>query len=460
MIKENQKILNELNLFTDGFVILLAMGLAYVFRFLIFEGEKGHITIGTYISLGLVVIPIYLLIYIGFGLYDSFRGKNFSIELALIIKSNLLGFIILLTCLFIFRQIDLSRWLLVLFFIFNTFITTFKRFALRYILKKSRQKGYNIKHIVLIGDNSLAKEYLNVLAKNKALGFSVLGYISNNAKALKHLRYLGNYENLYATLELFNPDEVIVALEAEEFYLLPKAIEACEKLGTKLSVIPFYLKYMPSKPYMDEIDGIPLINIRRIPLDNLLNAMCKRTIDILGSLILIIASCPVMLVAVIGTRLSSPGPIIFKQERVGLNKEPFIMYKFRSMKINDDQATAWSTNIDSRKTPFGAFIRKFSIDELPQFFNVLKGDMSLVGPRPELPYFVDQFKENIPLYMVKHQVRPGITGWAQVNGYRGDTSIRKRIEHDIYYIENWSLIFDIKILFLTLFKGVVNGEKI
>lgn len=166
-----------------------------------------------------------------------------------------------------------------------------------------------------------------------------------------------------------------------------------------------------------------------------------------------------MLFAAIGVKLSSPGPILFKQERVGLNKKPFYMYKFRSMRVNDKQTTGWSTNSDPRKTRFGAFIRKFSIDELPQFFNVLKGDMSLVGPRPELPFFVNQFKESIPLYMVKHQVRPGITGWAQVNGFRGDTSIKGRIEHDIYYIENWTFLFDIKILLMTVFR-FSNSEKL
>ena len=160
------------------------------------------------------------------------------------------------------------------------------------------------------------------------------------------------------------------------------------------------------------------------------------------------------------TKCTSKGPVIFKQNRVGLNKKLFTMYKFRSMKVNFDEETAWSTNTDPRKTKFGSFIRKFSIDELPQFFNVLKGDMSLVGPRPELPHFVENFKNEIPLYMVKHQVKPGITGFAQVNGFRGDTSIKKRIEHDIYYIENWNILMDISILFQTAFKGFKNNEKI
>ena len=182
-------------------------------------------------------------------------------------------------------------------------------------------------------------------------------------------------------------------------------------------------------------------------------------ISICTSLLLIVLTSPLMLFAAVGVKLSSPGPVLFRQERVGLNKKPFYMYKFRSMRVNDRQTTGWSTDNDPRKTRFGSFIRKFSIDELPQFFNVLKGDMSLVGPRPELPFFVNQFKESIPLYMVKHQVRPGITGWAQVNGFRGDTSIKGRIEHDIYYIENWTILFDIKILFMTVFR-FSNSEKL
>ena len=182
--------------------------------------------------------------------------------------------------------------------------------------------------------------------------------------------------------------------------------------------------------------------------------------DIVGALALILLTSPIMLLTAVGVRLSSPGPVIFKQKRVGLNKREFYMYKFRSMRLNDSADTGWSTQRDDRKTRFGAFIRKFSIDELPQFFNVLKGDMSLVGPRPEVPYYVEQFKEEVPLYMVKHQVRPGITGWAQVNGLRGDTSIEERIRHDVYYIENWTLLFDIKILFMTLLKGIKNQEKL
>ena len=184
----------------------------------------------------------------------------------------------------------------------------------------------------------------------------------------------------------------------------------------------------------------------------------KRLIDTVLSLIALIILSPLLLITALAVKISSPGPVLFKQERVGRNKQTFYMYKFRSMEVQppEEEKKAWTVKNDPRVTNFGRFMRKTSIDELPQLFNVLKGDMSLVGPRPERPQYVEKFREEIPRYMIKHQVRPGMTGWAQVNGYRGDTSIRKRIEHDLYYIENWTLGLDIKILFLTVFKGFIN----
>lgn len=465
MIKENQKTFNDLNVVSDGLILLVSMMLAYYIRFHFFTGASGHLSLEYFLTLCIIALPLYLLIYSGCGLYESFRQTRFLKEFRLIIRANIIGFFLLLALLFVFKQMYFSRWTLVFFCCFNTFGTSCKRYSLRKILKQYRKKGYNIKHVVVVGSGPLAKEYINTVNNNKYLGFSIRGYIADKPflpdfEPKGVMKRLGEYKHTYDILDELNPDEVVVALEGNEFQMLPKIINSCEKSGTKLNVIPFYTKYLPANPYMDEIEGIPLINIRRIPLDNFLNSLAKRTMDIIGSLVLIILTLPVMLFAAIGTKLSSPGPVIFKQERVGLGKKPFTMYKFRSMRVNVSSDTGWTTDTDPRKTKFGSFIRKFSIDELPQFFNVLKGDMSLVGPRPELPYFVDQFKETIPLYMVKHQVRPGITGWAQVHGYRGDTSIKKRIEHDIYYIENWTLMLDIKILFMTAFGGIINSEKL
>lgn len=204
--------------------------------------------------------------------------------------------------------------------------------------------------------------------------------------------------------------------------------------------------------------GLPVINIRYVPLSNTGNMVTKRCMDIIGSLVGIVLTSPIMLLSAILVKCSSPGPIVFKQERVGLHNKPFYMYKFRSMEQQnpDEEKKAWTVKNDPRVTAIGKILRKTSLDELPQLFNILKGDMSLVGPRPERPLFVEQFREEIPRYMVKHQVRPGLTGWAQVNGLRGDTSIRKRIEYDIYYIENWTLWMDVRIIFMTFFTGFIN----
>lgn len=204
--------------------------------------------------------------------------------------------------------------------------------------------------------------------------------------------------------------------------------------------------------------GLPVINIRYVPLNNEFHAAVKRLFDILGSLAGIILLFPLMTIIGIMVKVTSKGPLIFKQERVGLHNKTFMMYKFRTMKVQnaEDEKKAWTTKNDSRVTKIGSILRKTSLDELPQLFNIFLGQMSIVGPRPERPFFVERFKEEIPRYMVKHQVRPGLTGWAQVNGYRGDTSIMKRIEYDLYYIENWSYSLDVKIMFMTIFKGMIN----
>mgnify|MGYP000037192446 FL=1 len=345
-----------------------------------------------------------------------------------------------------------------MFFALATIAVAVKRWFLRRLLRSFREHGYNLKHVLLIGCGEQAQAYCRAVQNDRTLGFCVDSYLAPR-DCLPGIAYRGTYDALAHVLEHAAPDEVVIALEADEYPYLQSIIASSEKNGVKMSLIPFYNKYMPSRPSIDEVGDVSLVNLRHIPLDNIGNAFLKRAVDIVGSLLLIVCTSPIMLFAALGVKLSSPGPILFKQERVGLNKKPFYMYKFRSMRVNDKQNTGWSTNSDPRKTKFGSFIRKFSIDELPQFFNVLMGDMSLVGPRPELPYFVNQFKESVPLYMVKHQVRPGITGWAQVNGFRGDTSIQGRIEHDIYYIENWTLLFDIKILFMTVFK-FSNSETI
>lgn len=458
IIRENQKLLNRFNVITDAVLMILSMVIAHAIRFLVFTGEPGHVELIYYMQSVFVVTPLFLLLYSGLGLYESFRTRPLYQELGRIVSANAAGTSILILAYFVLKQVNISRWVLVFFFFVCSLLVGGKRALLRKFLKRVRRRGMNQKHVLLIGCGRLAKDYVATVARNRIFGYVLDGYLADRTE-LHSIPKLGTIADLDAILQKRNPDEIVAALELEDYPHMGAIIQASEKNGTKLSVVPFYSKYMPARPYIDDLDGLPLINIRRIPLDNILNALIKRSMDIVGSLALIILTSPIMLFAAIGTRLSSPGPVIFRQERVGKDKKAFIMYKFRSMRMNDEK-NAWSTNTDPRKTRFGSFLRKYSIDEFPQFFNVLKGDMSLVGPRPELPYFVHKFREEIPLYMVKHQVRPGITGWAQVSGLRGDTSIKERIEHDIYYIENWSLALDIKILLQTCFKGFRNNEEL
>jgi len=458
MIKENQNLLNKINAISDIIILFISMTLAYLIRFYIFSTDTEYIKLITYMQFSVIIIPINLIIFNFFNLYHSFRTTAFIKECSHVIKSNTILTAILLSLLFTLKLVHISRWVIIIFYFVNITLIITKRFILRKALSKIRSKGLNLKHVIIVGAGEVATEYLETINKNKNFGYSYSGYVANcsNFDGNK----LGNYNDLYDVLNKYKPDEVVCALDISDAKYIETIVSDCEKSGTKISIIPFCYKYIPSQPYIDQIGNIPLINIRRIPLDNIGNAFMKRTLDVIGSLILIICTSPIMTTTAIIIRLTSRGPIIFKQKRVGLNKKLFTMYKFRSMKINSQEETGWSTNVDPRKTKFGAFIRKFSIDELPQFFNVLNGDMSLVGPRPELPHFVENFKEEIPLYMVKHQVKPGITGLAQINGYRGDTSIKKRIEFDIHYIENWNILLDISILFKTVFKGLKNSEQI
>jgi Undecaprenyl-phosphate glucose phosphotransferase len=253
-------------------------------------------------------------------------------------------------------------------------------------------------------------------------------------------------------------DEIVITLSLDEYEKFEDIVNICEKSGVHTKFVPDYNNMVSTVPYIEDLYGLPVINIRNVPLTNTSNLFIKRAMDIIiGSIALIISLIPMLIIGII-IKCTSKGPALFSQIRVGKHGKEFKMFKFRSMYLEDPEKEKeeWTTRGDKRVTPIGRFIRKTSLDELPQLFNVLGGSMSLVGPRPERPQFVEKFKEEVPRYMIKHQVRPGMTGWAQINGLRGDTSIRKRIEYDLYYIENWSVGLDIKILFLTIFKGFIN----
>jgi len=460
MIKRNQRMLNAFNLISDGILIILSYMAALWLRFDVLDGRESlQLSSPTVVAVVLIYSVMIVLVYYILGLYGGGRLKRKREEGLRIVLVNGIGTLSFMAMCYIVRVVDFSRLMLVLFWFVSSFLVIAKRLLVHGMLAYYRQRGYNQKHVLIIGSGQLACQYARDIEKNPQLGYSLIGYVGDIRQSALG-SYLGSYAKLEQILEEKNPDEVVVALDPQDIHVMPDIMLAADKEGVRLSLIPFFNDYIPQNPSIVSLGSTKLIDMRVTPLDDLGWAMVKRAMDILGSLILILLFSPVMLAVAIGVKISSPGPILFKQERIGKNKKPFKMLKFRSMRITGTENTGWSTNSDPRKTRFGSFIRKFSLDELPQFFNVLRGDMSLVGPRPEVPFHVRHFKQEVPLYLLRQQVRPGITGWAQVNGLRGDTSIEERVKYDLWYIENWSIGLDLKILLMTAFGGMVNKENV
>lgn len=461
MIKENQKHFNRLQVLIDAFVLVFSYVMAWVIKFQILKNDDGKLPFKVYMLAMVAIVAVYLVLYHMFNLYTPKRVQGRRLELWNIVKANAVGMALILGVLYLIKLIDFSRWMLFYFVVLNVVLETIARNLIRYFLRSIRRNGYNLKHIVLVGYSRAAEEYIDRILDNPQWGYKIRGILDDHIEAgteYRGIKVIGRIANLMVILPENRLDEIAITLGLSEYYRLEEIVNLCEKSGVHTKFIPDYNRVIPTKPYTEDILGLPVINIRHVPLTNTFYAAMKRTMDIAGALCAIILFSPVMLFSAIMIKITSPGPLIFKQERVGLHNHTFMMYKFRSMDVQapEKEKSKWTVKNDPRVTNFGKFMRKTSIDELPQLFNVLKGEMSLVGPRPERPFFVEKFKEEIPRYMIKHQVRPGMTGWAQVNGYRGNTSIKKRIEYDLYYIENWTLGLDVKILFLTFFKGFIN----
>lgn len=465
MIKDNQKYFNGLHVFLDALAIAGSYILAWYLKFegpFVTEGA-GALPMGFYFSALYFLVPGYLILYYWFKLYTPKRSQTLEKEILDIIKVNAIGVAFFLMAITAFKigHGNFSRVLIFLFFIINVVITLLFRVVLRTSLRYFRKRGYNLKHILLVGYSRAAEEYISRINANPQWGYVVRGILDNHVPAgtqYKGVKVIGSIENLEVVLPLSHLDEIAVTLSLSDYDILEQIVSLCEKSGVHTKFIPDYYSLIPNRPYTEDINGLSVINIRYVPLTNTVNRIAKRTVDIIGSACGLIVLSPLLLVLAILVKTTSKGPIIFKQERVGRHNKKFNMYKFRSMAVQtvDEEKKGWTVKDDPRVTKLGSFMRKTSLDELPQLWNILIGDMSIVGPRPERPQFVEKFREEIPRYMIKHQVRPGLTGWAQVNGYRGDTSIRRRIECDLYYIENWSMFLDFKIMFLTVFKGFVN----
>ncbi len=463
MIKDNQRLFNRLHVVMDAIVTAGAYLASYYIRFESDFADKSiyDLPFSVYMMALPFLVPVCLLLYNQFDLYSSKRVSGRKREFVHIVYANAILLIAFISVLYVVNQPDFARSMIAIFFFVNVILETLIRNAVRYLLRLIRRKGYNLKYVLLVGYSQSAEEYINRIRVNPQWGYVIRGILDDRVEAgtmYKGVKVLGSIGNLDIILPENKLDEIAITLSLDEYGKLERIVNLCEKSGVHTKFIPDYNRVIPSKPYMEDLDGLPIINIRHVPLTNTMNVIAKRIVDIVGSVFMLILFSPIMIISAIAVKLSSPGPVIFCQERVGLHNKPFKMYKFRSMEMQkpDKEAKAWTVKDDPRVTKVGRVLRMTSMDELPQFLNVLKGDMSIVGPRPERPQFVEEFRETIPRYMVKHQVRPGLTGWAQVNGLRGNTSIRRRIEYDIYYIENWTMLFDIKIMLMTVFKGLIN----
>ena len=455
--------LDIIETYIDMIINLISMLIAYVFTVII-HAEKVVEISDPFIIIGILIqLMLSSFVYHALNMYRPTRYMKNYRSLPEALRANLVFYGALALAVAFLAPERYAYFLLVwelITAILSTAFLTFKRHLLKSLLSLVRSRKYNLRKIIIVGDNTqAAREYVKQVNDSAQYGTMVLGYVGDKIKSNIGIDKLGSFADLADILDSYSPTEVVFAIDAYDKRRLIRLVNMCDDRCIKVYFLPVTYGFFRTSRQIEQVGSIPLINIHATPLDNVANATLKRALDIVGALLLLILTSPIMIAAAIGVKISSPGPILFKQKRIGTLGKEFTMLKFRSMKLNDGSNMKWTTGTDPRKTKFGTFIRKTAIDELPQLFNVLKGDMSLVGPRPEIPVFVDHFKEIIPLYMVKHYVKPGMTGLAQIKGLRGDTSVEDRIHEDISYIENWSFFLDVYIILATPFKMINKSEQ-
>ncbi|GAM08212.1 UDP-glucose:undecaprenyl-phosphate glucose-1-phosphate transferase [Geobacter sp. OR-1] len=461
MIRQYQKLFNSIQVLLDAVIIAYSYLVA---GNLSIDGQfKQQYGLNFY-SVLLWLIPMLLCVYAYRGLYSPMRNRLFRKEAILLIRAHLLGTILIFSIFYLVELTLFSPRFRFLFCFVSLVLLLAERAVVRRTLNYLRKRGYNQKHMLIIGAGSVGEKFAAKIRSHRAFGYTLIGFLDDDVSKIGEKiagsKVIGGCDLLTDTIQSTLVDEVIVALPLSAYGRYAYIIDCCEREGIRLRILFDYFDLIPGYPKIENFDGTPLLNIRHVPLDDPLNRLLKRVFDLVVASFAIIITSPLMIVIAVLIKASSSGPVFFSQERIGLNNRPFQMLKFRSMKVMEESVTntRWTTENDPRKTRIGSILRRTSLDELPQFFNVFVGSMSVVGPRPERPFFVEQFKNQVPKYMVKHQVKPGITGWAQVNGWRGDTSIEKRIECDIYYIENWDIFFDLKIMLMTFFRGLINNN--
>jgi exopolysaccharide biosynthesis polyprenyl glycosylphosphotransferase len=434
----------------------------YVWPF--FSRQNSIPPLENHIALTLPVIIVFTLVFSWFSIYEPRRTVGLFKELIDILKASFVSIGVISLTFHIMKTRYYSGFALFLFWMLMVAAIFLFRIILRECLHYLRSKGYNLRHILIVGTGKLARSVAKKIRQHQEFGLNVVGFLAMKPHdvgvEIDGTKIIGVYQDLQNIAASGRVDQIILALPQVEYRILPVLLGQISDTLANIRIVPDIQDNFITLNYgVEDFGGVPVIRLR----DNLLhgyNRILKRAFDFVISFIALALLLPFMAVIAVAVKLGSAGPVFYRQERMGLDGKIFPMIKFRSMRVNAESETGpvWAQDNDSRRTRIGTFLRRTSLDELPQFFNVLSGDMSLVGPRPERPVFIEQFKKKIPSYILRHKMKAGITGWAQIHGLRGNSSLEQRLDFDIYYIENWSLWLDLKILVLTI-PAVIRGEQ-
>lgn len=465
MLKERHQMYVGLFVLADCVALGVAWLASYQLRFAveIVPVTKGVPPLANYIILLPVIFVVWGVAFRSAGLYLPMRSSRRSHEKRLVLRASSMAMLVFTAVSFLGfeKAYSLSRMTLVLFWVFGTGTVMLSRSLLREVLRAARRQGRNLRHVLIVGDGELARSVNARLLAHPEFGLKVRGFLAEDTARVGAFigttPILATWNNVLDIVEEGGVDQVIFALPFEAMPQLEGLVHPLENTPVDVKVIPDIERFVSLRSGIDELDGLPIIGLRAIRLVGW-NRVLKRGMDIGASLLALILLFPLMLVLALMIKLTSTGPVFFAQERMGLDGRLFRVWKFRTMAINAEAETGpvWAKRDDPRSTLPGRVLRRLSLDELPQFWNVLCGEMSLVGPRPERPVFIQEFRRHVPRYMLRHMVQAGMTGWAQVHGWRGDTSIERRIQYDLEYIQNWSMTLDLRILFLTVIRGFVN----
>jgi Undecaprenyl-phosphate glucose phosphotransferase len=446
----------------DACVIATVWILSYWGRFYlpVIQVTKGFPAFAKYAALTPLIVILWQVVFSSAKLYQSQRMLRRTHEAFAVLRAHGVAMVFFIALTYLFAEYQYSRGVMIYFGILGGFALLTLRLGVRNFLRSIRRKGYNIRHAIIIGEGAAVETLIWKLKRFPEIGIIVQGVIAPSdfsGAQMQGAPVLGNFDKIAEILAAKKPDQILISLPRRHANELDSILRRLRDETVELQLVPDIQDYVTLGCAIEDFDGMPIVKLNDSPLDGV-GAVLKRITDFfLGAIGMLVIS-PILIGVALLVKLTSIGPIFYAQERCGLDGRPFRMWKFRSMRVDAEDATGavWARKNDDRRTPIGTFLRSTSIDELPQLWNVVRGEMSLVGPRPERPVFVDKFRGEVPHYMLRHKVKSGITGWAQVNGWRGDTSLEQRIECDLYYIRNWSYSLDLKILWMTVWKGFVN----